>query len=341
MKSTTITLVALGLGLSACKTETKSKAELLFPPGVHTWNKGEDNRADPPSDDCTGCPGIDLTSPDSALLDASGWSYTLPSLMTHLQVQGTISGLGTSNCGANNDRLCSNEWRIWPPGSGDSAYSIETPGGDNRGALIDFDGSFLCGKSRVVIVAENTYGLTRAIFDVTRSGGLCAVASAGHTLNVRLTWDEVVDLDLHLVEPGSYYGSSTDVTGGDCYYGNCRASASAPNQYGTSDLDWGVAYDDTDNPLLDVDNTYGYGPENIFLFKPEAGVFKIGVHYYTSSGPSTYPTIEVFVDGEFLNSVVAGRTGGVWPNEVWHAADVTISASGLPVWTPVDTIGGF
>ena len=138
------------------------------------WTKGQDYTAEAPSNNCPGCPGISLTAPLG--LASAGYQYTLPSSITHLEVQGTISDLGSSNCGASNDMVCNNEWRIWPPGSGDGVDTT-TPGGENQGSLISFDGSFLCGTSRVVIVAENTYGLTRAIFEVTRSGGLCAVSA--------------------------------------------------------------------------------------------------------------------------------------------------------------------
>lgn len=71
-----------------------------------------------------------------------------------------------------------------------------------------------------------------------------------------LTWNKEADIDLWLIEPNGnkiYYGNSTSTSGGE----------------------------------LDYDNTYAYGPENIFYnTTPPSGKYEVWVHYYSgSNGP--------------------------------------------------------
>ena len=109
-----------------------------------------------------------------------------------------------------------------------------------------------CGAQVVMYSFTNASGTSYWTANVT----LTACATAG--FRVQLTWDtgpSNSDIDLHLVRPGGSVSSATT----DCYYGNCTPFDPA--------LDWGVA-GATGNPLLDVDNTDGYGPENITLSGP-------------------------------------------------------------------------
>lgn len=98
-------------------------------------------------------------------------------------------------------------------------------------------------------------------------------------------------------------------TGNDCYYANKRP-------------DWGVLGDTTDDPLLDVDQTDGYGPENITLKKGENGLYKVYVHYYydNGNGPSL-ASVQIFLNGQ---SSLVTKPHFMQPYDLWYVADVDI-----------------
>ena len=88
-----------------------------------------------------------------------------------------------------------------------------------------------------------------------------------------LSWQiDNSDVDLHLVSPNSTVWST-----GDCYYGN-----KTPN--------WGDTTSTLDNPMLDVDNVYGYGPETIVLPSPYDGLYTVVIHYFSDHGGGDAPS---------------------------------------------------
>jgi hypothetical protein len=82
---------------------------------------------------------------------------------------------------------------------------------------------------------------------------------------VELSWAASNDLDLHLLN-----GTSALFGPGDCSYCNMAPAWGAP---GTDD-----------DPSLDWDAIFGFGPETITIDEPGSGVFDIQVHYYGEDG---------------------------------------------------------
>ena len=106
------------------------------------------------------------------------------------------------------------------------------------------------------------------------------------------------DMDLHLIEPG-YDWSSSLQSDQDCYYANCVS-------YG---LDWGQSLYSGDDPILDLDDISGVGPENINIDDPQSnGSYTVVVHDYPSSvyNGSNDVTINIYLDGNLTWSVTRG-----------------------------------
>ena len=326
-----LSLAALFWSLTACQTNTKTRNELSFPSGIHTWQKGADYNLSQPTNDCAGCPEIVPTTPTRSSLAASGWRVMLDNGRSTFDLEGFIDQAGLSDCGPNNDLLCSNEWRIWPPNSDYQAGYVMTPGGGlpAQGGF-ELQPSFQCGVSRMVLVSENTYGLTRFILDVDRRGGVCEVIDEEPALNVRLVWDtENTDLDLHLVRDGGALYSSDD-----CYYENCGPV----NSLGTSGLDWGDIDTEIDNPLLDVDDTERGGPENIFIHRAGDQFYDVYVDYYDGV-TETLPEIEVWYGSELIDIVYySANLPRFTQGGIWHAATVFVETEGVRVMDDAQTL---
>ena len=159
-------------------------------------------------------------------------------------------------------------------------------------------------------------------------------------IHVQLVWstaadpdptdDQGNDLDLHLAHPRAddWFNSPYDV-----YYSNPFP-------------DWGQLDNPVDDPILDLDDVNGAGPENINLAVPEntaalGAPYVVGVHYYNSSDrvtPVEYgdavATVRIFINCELswdstVEVPVDDRTlseeGDFW--EVaqieWPSGDVT------------------
>ena len=106
---------------------------------------------------------------------------------------------------------------------------------------------------------------------------------------VEMFWDEIDDMDLHLLAPGGSYGDWDS----DCYYLNCV----------DSQPDWGVLNDNSDDPSLDLDDINGLGPENINIDSPQSsGTYTVVIHDYQGSAPIDFQgpnmvTVNVYLNG--------------------------------------------
>jgi hypothetical protein len=162
-----------------------------------------------------------------------------------------------------------------------------------------------CGQQAILYRFDNATGQSFWYARVTLTG--CQTAA----FRTQLTWDTGPtnsDIDLHLVQPG---GTTNSVTS-DCFYFDCTPF--------DTPLDWGAA-GATGNPSLDVDNTSGYGPENITLSGPESGTYRVIVRNFNGVA-ATHATVKIY-----FNDVEAFRLTSVAldaPNTYWTVANVDI-----------------
>lgn len=125
-------------------------------------------------------------------------------------------------------------------------------------------------------------------------------------IRVTISWDDKArDLELHLIKPGGRINTPTDCTWTTCI-------GAGP--------DWGVPSDASDDPKKDVDNTGAFGPENIFLAKPESGVFHVMVEHWAAGEPLNAARLIINVKGK--GATVFDRRDLV-TQHVWRAATIS------------------
>lgn len=176
------------------------------------------------------------------------------------------------------------------------------------------------------------YELTVTATDDDGMMGTCTTrVEAGNVdgLRVEMFWDTPgTDMDLHLLNP-SATGWGPSGGNDDCYFGNCVSGG------GTGRLEWGAPGTD-DNPRLDIDDTNGFGPENINILRPQPGTYRVGVHAYRGSGPNAV-TVRIYCGGsttvpqQTFGPVTLRDHGGASSADLWRVADVTISAAGCTI----------
>ncbi|MCC6878046.1 MAG: hypothetical protein IT378_27285 [Sandaracinaceae bacterium] len=173
----------------------------------------------------------------------------------------------------------------------------------------------IAGIYRLTVTATDDDGMT----------GTCTTrVEAGNVdgLRVEVFWDtDGTDMDTHLLNPTATRWVNED----DCYYGNCTRGPV---------LEWG-APGTADNPRLDIDDTNGFGPENINIERPQSGTYRVGVHCYGGRGLTTRVTVRVYCGGSTTTprqtfGPVALRDNDQG-NDFWRVADVAIDASGCRI----------
>jgi len=169
-------------------------------------------------------------------------------------------------------------------------------------------------------------------------------AFADEGLRVEMSWNTggSSDMDLHLLDPAAtrWFDDDRDGPGTnlDCYYRTCIPTRDYV-------VEWGDPGSDEDDPRLDIDDTNGFGPENINVDDPAPGTYRIGVHAFNGS-PTV--TVRIYCGGtrieprEVLEAAVSDNraAGSSDRSGFWRVADVSITAGGACTITPLLDDGG-
>lgn len=133
-------------------------------------------------------------------------------------------------------------------------------------------------------------------------------------VHIQLVWDTPndeqqhdnrgSDVDLHLLRDGGIWNDEP----GDCFWQSLSP-------------DWGVPFDASDDPSLDIDDVNGWGPENINLNNPAAGDrYHVGVHYFTDQGyGASYATVRLYLGGVLVEEL---RRKRIVSQQFWHAFEL-------------------
>lgn len=131
-----------------------------------------------------------------------------------------------------------------------------------------------------------------------------AVSDEG--LRIEVFWDTATDMDTHLLNPEAVRWQTPN----DCYYANCIGGGA----------DWGAPGPD-DDPSLDIDNTSGFGPENINVEEPADGVYRAGILAFSGRANAT---MRIYCGGSRLEPVATFGPVTVRDRELWRVADIII-----------------
>jgi hypothetical protein len=229
---------------------------------------------------------------------------TAPTAICPAQLD-TVPLTSTSITGSGEDdgQIVSYQWSLvsTPTGSATTAPSPST--GTTTSLLPDIAGTY-----RVQLLVTDNDGMTGTCTTDVR-----ALNTEG--LRVELFWDSAPDMDLHLLHPSATTWS-TDL---DCHWRNCKQT-SVPDG-----LPWftPATYD---NPRLDLDDVTSYGPENINILQPAAGVYRVGVHSY--NGDSQSVNVRVYCGGSTTDPIAEFGPVALPAGHLWRVVDIEIVPTG-------------
>ena len=138
-----------------------------------------------------------------------------------------------------------------------------------------------------------------------------------YAIMIELTWDtDYGDLDGHFIRPGGEMGNVTD----DCYWywWWLNGEPNGPDWDSSGDLSEG-------DPILDVDDTNGYGPEYTTLQTPPyEGIYQYKVHFFPDElleGSSTTlaspnATVRIWIN----DVLVFTESETLYEDEIWDCA---------------------
>lgn len=197
-------------------------------------------------------------------------------------------------------------------GAGAMAQELSGPIATQPAGNFSFTAPLFCGVQIVKCVWSNAAGSYVLNIRVTTTN--CVNAD----IRVTISWDELgEDWELHLIKPGGRIND--DAT--DCTWTSCIDTGP----------DWGVKGDASDDPLKDVDDLDSYGPENIFLAKPENGRYTVMVEHWGRGSPMSDGQAIVNVRGQ----AVVFSIMDLAPQWVWTVATIDWPSG---VVTPVGTV---
>jgi uncharacterized protein YfaP (DUF2135 family) len=159
----------------------------------------------------------------------------------------------------------------------------------------------------VVVATDEATGLAGA-----DSAVITVTGAAGEDLRFTMTWNtNTTDVDLHVRVPGG--NGIPDTTDGDTIYFTNRT---------------------VNGGTLDVDDTDGFGPENIVFPVGVApiGTYAFAAHYWRGAPTPTSVTVSVFVDGflrgSFTRTLTMADSGtplaGQSPQSVFNIGTITL-----------------
>lgn len=206
-------------------------------------------------------------------------------------------------------------WEIinWPAGANPAVFDVQ--GEDTP--FLDF---FLplAGRYVIRLHVTNNLGIESGI---TATSDVEVFATPSSRLHLQLVWDNPInDQDLHLV-----YADQADLVcadTSDCFWRDCKLDCGTAQNPTCVPLLWfaGAPFAGP-NPRLDIDNTHGYGPENINIDDPVAGRYRVYVHYYGLVDPTDAPTlntVRIYIDGQLQ----AEYRRTLARNDLWRIAEI-------------------
>lgn len=164
---------------------------------------------------------------------------------------------------------------------------VTSTGGDVLRLPLTTDGAgtwsvevpLFCGQQTVVVSFPGQVCGPTTQIDVQRTN------CRSPDLQVTLSWDAIgLDFELHLIRPGGRINDNTS----DCTWTSCINASP----------DWGRPGDATDNPRKDVDNVRTFGPENIYLSFPEAGLYTVLVEHWGAGGADADGEVTILLRGQ-------------------------------------------
>lgn len=174
-----------------------------------------------------------------------------------LAIHESADWIGNSSYDPDGGSIVDYSWTLYSAPAGATA-TMPSGTANRRGFTPDVAGEYI-GE----LVVTDSDGLSSEPCYATLN------ATAGDGLWVEMFWtNSGDDMDLHLVDDGGVLATDSD-----CYYANCTWGG----------LDWGTRGNPSDDPILDLDDIPGTGPENINISSPSRGTYTVYVHDYPGS----------------------------------------------------------